>query len=88
MSAKEDEAGNVYESEEQNAAVIPATAGSMTLGELERFLALARSAGATDLTRVYLSCKRRQYMSDIEKVDFQKRENWPKEEWPIVIAEK
>ena len=90
MSVKEDEAGNAYESEEseERGRFVPATAGSMTLGELERFLGLARSAGATDSTRIYLSCRRRQYMSDVGKVDFQKREGWPHDEWPVVISEK
>lgn len=60
----------------------------MKLKELDNLLAKARKAGGTDDTTVYLTNKRRKYMRDIGTVEFQKREGWPKKEWPVVISDK
>jgi len=60
----------------------------MTLKELEEVFSDARKKGATDSTVVYLNHKKWTYMRDISAVDFQKRGNWPANEWPIVISSK
>lgn len=60
----------------------------MTLKELEDLLSQARKNGAKDATAVYLSNAKLKYMRDVKAVEFQKRESWPTNEWPLVISSK